>query len=281
MKYGINTVLWTWPFTSNDLYLLEKIKKYGYDSVEIAVEDFSDKNVNAIRNALEDNSLNCIICGAFSPERSIISSNKKTQQAGMDYLKQLIDLAVSFSSTMIVGPTYSVGINPELVKPEKKKNAWNNCVSNLKEISSYAEASNVNIAVEPLNRYETNFITTAQEAIDLIKEVGSNNIGVQLDIYHMNIEEKDPAESIRKTGNHLFHLHVPEHDRGTPGTGHTDWKRIAKALKQINFEKAVVIESCDPAVEPIVVPGAIWRTYDYKQDILAEKGLQYIKKVMK
>lgn len=280
MKFGINTVLWVWPFDNSNLDLLKKVKKIGYDTVEIAIEDMSDKNLKEIKYSLEENNLNCIICGNFSPQRSIVSEDKNIQKSGKDYLRHLIDICVFLDSKIIVGPTYSVGINSELLTQNNRKNAWNNCVQNLKEIGKYANENDVKIAVEPLNRYETNFINTSEEAVNLIKEIDNKNIGVQLDVYHMNIEEKNLSASIISTGKYLFHLHVPEHDRGTPGTGHTDWKGVADALKNISFKEAVVIESCAPEVKNIAMPAGIWRQYDYNQENLAIKGLDFLKKIM-
>ncbi len=280
MKYGINTVLWTWPFNHERLDLFKKIKEMGYDTVEIAVEDMSEKNVNAIKTGLQEYNLNCVICGAYGPDRNIMSENRDVQKQGVEYIKKIIDMADIFNAKMIVGPTYSVGIYTGFLNPDNKKRAWDNCVKNLKEAGKYAELHGKYIAVEPLNRYETNFINTAEDALALIKEINSPNIGVQLDVYHMNIEEKDLEKAIISTGKDLFHLHVPEHDRGTPGTGHTDWTGVARALKKISFSGCVVIESCDPKVEAIAGAGAIWRTFDYNQDELAQKGLEFIRRVL-
>ncbi len=281
MKYGINTVLWTWPFTHERLDLFNKIKRMGYDTVEIAVEDMSENNVNAIKKGLDEYGLNCVICGAYGPDRNIMSEDEDVQKSGVEYIKKLIDMADNLSAKAIVGPAYSVGIHPGFLNADNKKKAWDNCVKNLKEAGEYAGHHGKRIAVEPLNRYETNFINTAEEALGLIKEVNNPQIGVQLDVYHMNIEDKDLEDAIVNTGKYLFHLHVPEHDRGTPGTGHTDWAGVARALKKISFDECVVIESCDPKVEAIAEPGAIWRVYDYGQDEIARKGLEFLKKTIK
>jgi D-psicose/D-tagatose/L-ribulose 3-epimerase len=278
MKFGINTVLWVYPFSSKRLDLLKKVKELGYDTVEIGVTDWSDKNTKAISAALKENDLNCAVCAIPGPDESIISPDKDIQKQGIQFLNGLIDLCTRFNSKILVGPTYSVGKYPELIKPEKRKKAWDSCVKNLKVVGKYAQEKGVKIAIEVLNRYETAFLNMAEDAVNLVKEIDNENIGVQLDIYHMNIEEKNPADAIFKTGKYLYHLHVPEHDRGTPGTGHTDWTGVAKALKKISFKECLVIESCDPKVgSPIAEAGAIWRTYDYGQEELAIRGLKFLK----
>ncbi|NQT58726.1 MAG: sugar phosphate isomerase/epimerase [Bacteroidetes bacterium] len=280
MNYGINTVLWIWPFTHKNLDLFKKIKEMGYDTVEIAVEDMSENNLKIIKTGLKEYNLNCVICGVYGPDRNIMSINEDVQKKGVEYIKKVIDIAGILSAKMIVGPTYSIGIYPEFLNPDNKKRAWDNCVKNLKEAGKYASIHGKYIAVEPLNRYESNFLNTAKDTLALIKNINSPNIGVQLDVYHMNIEEKDLEKAIISTGKNLFHLHVSEHDRGTPGTGHTDWTGVAHALHKISFNGCVVIESCDPKVEVIAEAGAIWRTYDYGQDELAQKGLEFIRRVL-
>lgn len=282
MRYGLNTVLWVYPFSRKHLDLLKKVKDIGYDTVEIGIVDKSDKNVNAIRSGIKEYDLNCIVCEIPGPEESIISEDENTQRKGVEFIKSLVDLCNKFKAKTLVGPAYSVGIHPEFNNPDKKKEAWVNCVKNLREIGIYAKESGVEIAIEPLNRYETSFINIAADMVKLIKEVDNSSIGVQLDIYHMNIEEKNLEDAIVNTGNYLYHLHVPEHDRGTPGTGHTDWTGVARALKKISYDKCVVVESCDPKIgSPIAELGAIWRTYDYGQEELAVRGLKFLKENFK
>jgi D-psicose/D-tagatose/L-ribulose 3-epimerase len=282
MKYGLNTVLWVYPFSSEHLHLLKKIKDIGYDTVEMSVEDHSEKNVKNIKKALDKLGLESVIVGIPGPEQSIFSDDKSIQEKGKDYLKGLIDLCVKLGSRMLIGPEYSAGIHPEMIKPDARKRAWEICVNNFKELGRYASDKGIKIALEPLNRYETSFINTADDGIALVKDIGLDSIGIQLDVYHMNIEEKNLEDAIIRAGKYLYHMHVPEHDRGTPGTGHTDWEGVARGLKKISYNGAVVIESCDPKIgSPLAEMGAIWRTYDQGQEAIAENGYKFIKKIFK
>jgi D-psicose/D-tagatose/L-ribulose 3-epimerase len=279
MKYGLNTVLWVYPFSREYLHLLKKIKDIGYDTVEMSVEDHSKENVDAIKGALEECGLECVVVGIPGPEQSLFSEDRDVQQKGKDYIRGLLDLCGRLGSKMLIGPEYSVGIHPEMVDPDARKRAWDICVANLQELGGYAAGNGIRIAIEPLNRYETSFINTADDGIALIKDIGLDSVGVQLDVYHMNIEEKNLEQAIIRAGKYLYHMHVPEHDRGTPGTGHTDWEGVARGLKKISYEGAVVIESCDPKIgSPLAEMGAIWRTYDEGQEAIAVSGYDFIKK---
>jgi len=278
MQFGINTVLWTYPFSSKDNVLLKKIKGLGYSTVELTIKNLGDKNIDAIREGLAANNLNCVICAIPGHTESILSPDENIQEKGIQFIKDLIDLCKRLGSSMLVGPIYSTGIYPEHSNPANKKKAWDRCIKNLKNIGQYAFDKGVKIAVEPLNRYESSFLNIAEDSVKLIEEVGNKNIGILLDVYHMNIEEKNLKHSIVKTGNHLLHMHVPEHDRGTPGTGHTDWKSIAEALKTISFSGCLVVESLNPGIGyELAAGGNIWRKYDYNQQETATISLRFLK----
>ena len=280
MKYGLNTVLWVYPFSKEDLSLLKKIRDIGYDTVEMSINDHSEENINGIKNALEQYGLDSILVGIPGPEQCLFSEDEAEQKSGREYISGIIDLCGRLGSKTLVGPAYSVGIHSEMVKPDVREKAWEICVKNFRELGKYAADNDVKIAIEPLNRYETSFINTADDAIALVNDIGMESIGVQLDVYHMNIEEKNLEDAIVRTGKLLYHMHVPEHDRGTPGTGHTDWTGVARGLKKISFDGAVVIESCDPKIgSPIAEMGAIWRTYDDGQEAIAVRGYDFIKKI--
>ena len=281
MKFGLNTVLWTWPFAGAHVKLLQKIKSFGYDAAEVAVEDMSRRNVDRVRTGFQDSGLDCVLCGVFSSDRSIISESPAVRRNGLDYFRRLIDLACHLGALVIAGPGYSVGIHPEFLDRKKWRTAWEHCTQGLRHVGAYASARNVKVAIEPLNRYESNFINTAAEAVKLINAVRNPSVGIHLDIYHMNIEEKSPSAAIEKTGAKLFHLHVPEHDRGTPGTGHTDWHAVAAAVKKIGYREYAVIESCHPSVRDIAAAAAIWRRFDGSQDELAKTGLKFLRTIMR
>jgi len=280
MEFGINTVLWVWPFTLKRLDVLEKIKEIGFDTVEFAVEDLSENNLSAIRTGVDELDLKCIVCGVYTSDRNILSEDERLQKKGREYILRMIDVCSMLGARMLVGPTYSVGIHPEFLSSGEKRKAWARCVKNMRTIGNYAREQGIKVAVEPLNRYETNFLNIAEDAVRLVQEVDVESVGVHLDTYHMNIEEKRLEDAIVHTGKYLFHLHVSENDRGTPGSGNIDWQGVTKGLEKISFREHVVIESCDPKVKNIAEAAAIWRTYDYDQDEIAERGLQFLRNIM-
>ncbi len=139
----------------------------------------------------------------------------------------------------------------------------------------------VRIALEPINRYETDFLNTCEQGLEMIGDVGRPALKLLLDTFHMNIEEKDSAAAIRKAGKHLGHFHASGCDRGTPGNDHIDWKSIAAALKAVNYKGDVVIESFTSDVKVIARAASIWRKMEPTREEIAYKGVKFLKNTLR
>jgi D-psicose/D-tagatose/L-ribulose 3-epimerase len=277
MKFGINTYLFSSPFTNESVRFFPKFKEWGFDFVEIAVEDPSNIDPVLVRKALDDHGLECrSVCAATGPGRDL-RGNRKEQVTALEYIKELIDIAPVLGSSLVAGPIYSAVGRAELVSDDDKKTQWISVVKNLQLLALDAEKAKVRLAIEPLNRYETDFINTCQQALDLIKDVGSEALAIHLDAFHMNIEEKDPALAILKAGNKLALLHASGSDRGTPGGDQINWERIFAALDKINYTGDIVIESFTPAVKIIAKAASIWRKAEPSEEVIARDGLKFLR----
>lgn len=277
MTFGINTFLFKSPFTTESLPLLKQFKQWGFDSVEIALEDSSHINAGALNKALKENGLVCAsMCGAMGPGRDLRGS-KQDQETALDYLKSVMDVMAEVNTPVLAGPLYSAVGRAEPTEENEYKKQWETVVSHLKTLADYAKQRNIRLAIEPLNRYETDFINTCGQAMKMVKDVSSDAITVHLDTYHMNIEEKDPAKAILAAGDRLGHFHACGCDRGTPGNDHIRWDTIVPALKQIKYDGSVVIESFTTDVKVIAKAASIWRKFEPSQEDIAVKGIQFLK----
>src|SRR5262249_33583551 len=153
---------------------------------------------------------------------------------------------------------------------------WRTVRAHLKTICRYAEANAKVICLEPLNRFETDFLNTVGQGLQMNREVKSPALKLLLDTFHMNIEGKNPADAIRRAGRHVGHFHASASDRGTPGNDHMDWPGVAKALKDIRYGGAVVIESFTQDVKVIARAAAIWRKIEPSRNDIARNGLAYL-----
>jgi D-psicose/D-tagatose/L-ribulose 3-epimerase len=207
--------------------------------------------------------------------------NSKEQKTAMKYCKTLVDQAAELGCPRIIGPIYSVVGKADAVEPAQQKTEFALVVKNLQELAAYAGKQGITLCIEPLNRFETDFLNTCDQGLKLLKAVGARNVKLHLDTFHMNIEEKNQGDAIRKAGNLLGHFHACGSDRGTPGSDHIDWKSIAKALKEIGYAGDVVIESFTTDVKVIARAAAIWRRIEPTRDEIATKGIVFLKKALR
>jgi D-psicose/D-tagatose/L-ribulose 3-epimerase len=280
MRLGINTVLWFWPFDSSKIQILEKIRDIGFQTVEFALFDRSPRNIKKIALKLEEAGLNFVLDGVVGGDKDILSAETRIQEAGTEYLFQTVDICSRLGSKYLVGPLYSTGIKKYLFDTDQRKKSFNQAVCIFREVADYAAHKDIRIAIEPLNRYETNFINTTAELKKLVDAVDRENLGFQIDTFHANIEEKNIYDAILMAGKKLFHMHVPESDRGTPGSGLVDWKAVEAGLKETGYNHNIDMEVAHPHVENIRIPGAIWRVYDHYPDKMARDGFDFLNRLI-
>lgn len=281
MKFGINTFLFTFPFTNESAKWFKTFKKWGFDAVEIAVDEPANIDPAYLRAELDKAKLSCCsVCACLGPGRDLRGTPEE-QQTSKDYIKKLVDQAVVLGAANVAGPLYSVVGRKGPVPPDEYKKQWKTVVANLKELAAYAKARGVTLCIEPLNRFETDFINTVDQALKMVKAVNSPALKIHLDTFHMNIEEKCLGEAIKKAGKYLAHFHACGSDRGTPCNDHLNWDCISKALKAIKYDGPVVIESFTQDVKIIAAAAAIWRKIEPSRQEIAIKGLKNLKKYLK
>jgi D-psicose/D-tagatose/L-ribulose 3-epimerase len=281
MKFGINTFLFTSPFTNESTRLFRQFKAWGFDGVEIAIENPADIDAAFVRAQLDRHGLVCTsVCACFPPSRDLRGTTAQ-QRATVIYVKRLVDMAEILGTNIVMGPLYSATGRANAVPAGEYKKQWQTVRGHLKTICDYAEANGKIICLEPLNRFETDFLNTVEQGLWMIREVKSPALKLLLDTFHMNIEEKNPADAIRRAGQHVGHFHASASDRGTPGNDNVDWRGVAQALRDINYEGALVIESFTQDVKVIARAAAIWRKIEPRRDDIASEGLAFLKKTFK
>ncbi len=281
MKFGVNTFVWVSPCTTQAVKdLAPKVKSMGFDILEVSIENPDLIDGKAVKEILKENQLEGIVCGAFGPNRNICSSDPKIRENAQAYILWLIDAAAQLDSRTICGPMYSSVGKDHLEDPNERQEEWQRAVSGIKEMAVYGAKKGVKLAMEPLNRFETDMINVVSQGLKFIEETGMENVGLHLDTFHMHLEEKDSAEAIRKADKKIYHFHACENDRGVPGTGQVRWNEIATALKDINYQGPVVIESFTNQVKEIARAVCIWREIAPSQDAIAVQGLKFLKPLL-
>jgi D-psicose/D-tagatose/L-ribulose 3-epimerase len=274
MKIGMNLYLWLTKLEPQHFELLAKLKQLGFDGVEIPTGDYTASELANIRSALNNEGLKCTVATLLPPEVNPISADSAIRAAARDKLKHDINIASELGSEALIGPMhsghklfYDRGPNQQEVDL---------CTDFLTVMGAEAKQANLLLAVEPLNRFECYFLNTAAQGKQLADAVNLDNVGILYDTHHANIEENSVYDAITALGSRLNHFHVSESHRGTPGTGAVDWTNSFRALKDMNYNGWLVIESFAKDVDGFPEAVNIWRDCFNSKDEVVEQGLALI-----
>lgn len=281
IKFGVSTWLWTSPFITETIELFPKIKSMGYDAVEIPVEYPEKIDGRKVKEALQKNGLEAIVCGAFGPTRDLTNDDPAVHQNCFNYIAECFKLCNEWDTKFLAGPMYSAVGKARMVPPEQRKMEWERAVTNLRKVCRMAQDKGLMIALEPLNRFESDLINTAEDVMRLIKDINHPAAKVLLDGFHMAIEEPDLEKAITSVGDKLIHVQVSENYRGTPGTGQTPWHAFKSGLGKINYSGVVSIESFTPEIKELAGAVCIWKNLAKSQDGFASEGIAFLKKLLK
>ncbi len=277
VTFGVSTWVWTSPFKTESIALFPKIKEMGFEVVEIALEDPALIDTEIVKKALAENQLKPIICGAFGPTRDLTSDDVAIQENCLKYIADCFTVCTALGATFLAGPMYSAVGKARLLPPEQKQIEWNRAVTNLRKVCEMAADQGLQIALESLNRFETDLINRVEDVVKLVQDINHPAAKIMVDGFHLTIEEANLEEAIKLAGKDLIHVQVSENHRGTPGTGLTNWQSFRKGLEAVNYTGAVAIETFTPEIKELAGAVCIWRNLAPSQDQLATDGLKFLK----
>jgi len=270
----MNLYLWLTKLQPQHFELLAKLKRQGFDGVEIPTGDYTTTELANIRTALNNEGLKCTVATLLSPEVNPISANPAIRAAAGDKLKHDMNIASQLGSDALIGPMHSG--HKLFYDRGPNQQEIDLCSNFLTAMGTEAKQANLLLAVEPLNRFECYFLNTAEQGRHLADAVDLDNVGILYDTHHANIEECNVYSAITGLGSRLNHFHVSESHRGTPGTGAVDWNNSFRALKDMNYSGWLVIESFAKDVDGFPEAVNIWRDCFNSKDEVVEQGLALI-----
>jgi D-psicose/D-tagatose/L-ribulose 3-epimerase len=278
-KYGVSSFIWSENFSKGDIHLIEKAKSFGFDLIDIGIFDPENFPVKEVAKEVKSVEIDVVTITPLPANANPISPVLKIRKNGVEILKRLVDINAEIGSKILGGINYAAA--GYLTGRPRTQDEWNWSVESMREVCSHAEnAGDVIIALECVNRFETHFLNIAEDAVKYCKDVGSDNIKVHLDSYHMIREEQSFKNAVEVCGsNYLGYVHVCENNRGIPGTGLVPWKEFFTALKKIEYGGPLVIEAFDPGFEELNRLSATWRRFAATGEELAIKGLENLKKI--
>jgi len=280
-KYGVAAIIWTEEFKVKDLPVIEKAKSMGFDAIDINISHPETFPTKKVRNKLKEVGIEAVTTFGLSEDANVIHSDRKTRRKGVEVIKRVIDINYELGSKIFAGVFYAAW--GYLSGKPRAKDEWKWSVEAMREAALYAKDNGkLVLAVEVLNRFESHFLNIADDAVKYCKEVGTGNMKVHLDTFHMIREETSFTEAVEACGKkYLGYVHVCENNRGIPGTGLVPWKEFFRALKKVGYNGPLTIESFDPNFEELNRLCCIWRKFAETGEELAEQGLKNLKKIEK
>jgi D-psicose/D-tagatose/L-ribulose 3-epimerase len=275
MQYGINLLLWADTLSDSLLPLLDEIKAIGYDAVELPIFEFDVNKYAAWGRYLDNAGLARSAVTVRGAADNPISPDPAVRALSVENNKRALECAQAAGCRCLIGPMHSglgvfSGAGPTA-------DEWRWGVESLRPVAEYAETCGVTLALEPINRFECYFITTASDLARFCRAVDHPRCQAMLDSFHSHIEEKDPAEAIRSMKGLLYHMHISENDRSTPGSGNVRWEETFDALADIGYDNMLVIEAFGLLLEKLVPTVRIWRRMYDSEKQLATDGLRFMK----
>jgi D-psicose/D-tagatose/L-ribulose 3-epimerase len=275
MKVGMNLLLWTAFVTEEHFPILEKIKKTGYDGVEIPLFDGDAEHYKKIKKELDNLGLGCTAVTVVNAETNPISPDASIRKAGLERIKWALDMTSVMGGDLLAGPYHSaLGVfSGQPPTADERKRA----VEVLTQAADHAQKVNVKIAIEYLNRFECYFLTNAMDAKNLVREINHPYFGTMYDTFHANIEEKNISHAIASMEDTYVHVHISENDRGTPGSGHVHWDETFKALRKAKYDGWLTIEAFGRALPDLAAATKIWRDMFPSPEDVYGNGFKFIK----
>lgn len=269
MRVGINLMAWSDTVGEQELHMLPWLKQLGYDGIEIPILAPDRIDTVSLRSALDASGLSCTASTALPFGTTLL--DPEASSGAKAFLRQCIEVAGNLGAEVLCGPLYAPVGQHNRPPQGKDRDA---CVLALQELAPIAEHHKVQLAVEPINRFETAFLNTLGDATALVQRVAHPFVGIVADTFHMNIEEKDSPASLTSAGRSLVHMHFSENDRGVIGTGQVPWPQVMAALRALPYRGWVVFETFAGHVPQLAAATAIWRPLVPSPERYAEESLE-------
>ena len=286
MKYAISN----WIYGNEPLRnQFIRLAKYGYEGIELVGEPDRYK-IPEVKGLCEEFGIHVSSVLGWSiwgiPGRDLASPDENERSGALKYSKSCVDLANEFGVRILVVLPAPAGRTAPSGAPQSEKDwmigyqtEWNLAIDSLRKLSAYAKDRDIVLGLEPINRYETFLVNNVDQALRFIEQVGSKNLKIHLDTFHMNIDESSLANAVLKASNLLVNIHISDSNREAPGRGHIDFLHLMRALNDINYSGFLTLEPVPPGSDPLLMSRMSKNTP--LRDIYAQEGILYLREMGK
>ncbi|WP_113704851.1 sugar phosphate isomerase/epimerase family protein [Nonomuraea lactucae] len=273
---GVHALVWVGDTSPDSMaYAVEQTRATGFDLLEISLHDSGNLDVTATREALRAAGLGVACSRGLAFDADVSSEDPAVVERGEKLLQDSLAITHALGGTHFTGALYSaLGKYGRPLTDAGRRNV----VAVLRRLAQEARRQDMTLGLEICNRYETNVVNTARDALRLADDIGEDNVLIHLDTYHMNIEEDDLVRPVHEVGDRLGYVHIGENHRGYLGSGHLDFTAFFHALGDIGYRGPITFESFSSAV---VMRGlsndlAIWRNLWSDGEDLARHARAFI-----
>ncbi len=237
---GIEIFYWLDRWSDDQSSVFHKAADSGYDGVEISLVAGLDVGVDRMVRTADALGLKVLCSTGLSPTMDISSPDAEIRSAGVDHLQKCLDQATRLGSPILGGVTYApwMGFPDGDLDDYRQRSA-----SALHEVAVHAATLGIDICLEVLNRFETFMFNTVADCLEFIERVDHPSVKVELDTFHMNMEEDDLADAVRMASGKIGHVQVAANNRRAPQYGHIDWASFKEALDNVAYDGWVVFET--------------------------------------
>ena len=257
LPVGIHLSFWQTKWSDSLLPTINLTREAGFDVCEFPLLQVEQLPLEQLRRALQENQMLASCCVGLNETQDITSPKDSVRKQGIQFLRKCLEAAHFLESPVLAGVTYAPwGFFPSDDLLERRKHS----VTSLKEAARIAQDNGVTLCLELVNRFEGYLLNTVDQGLAFLAEIDSPAVKLHLDTFHMNIEEDNIADAIRKAGDKIGHIHCVDNNRKVPGQGHIQWNPIFKAIHETHYDGFIVAEVfVNPAGE--VGRGlSIWRS---------------------
>lgn len=279
MKIGVSAFAWTSEFGQSNYKLLPEIREHGLCALEIPMFEPNAVPARHLSRALKANELECTVCAILPVAINPISPDASVRNRAYAHLVECVEKAAELGARLLGGPLF--GPIGYFSGRRRSQDEWNWAVEIFQRLGDVLDANDMPLTIEPVNRSETFFLRTAAEARALCDAIAHPRIGVTLDTFHANIEEKSIPYAIFSLGSSLKHVHVSENDRGLLGSGHINFPAIIEALQKSNYDGYLIIEGFGYSPDEFNAPGALWGDLSVSPEDIAFTGATYLAGLLK
>jgi D-psicose/D-tagatose/L-ribulose 3-epimerase len=273
-KLGFNLLVWTAAISDDYFPHIERLKKIGYDGIEICMGQQDPAAYHRLKTHLRNLELGITCVTIVGADANPASPDPAIRAKAIDVLKWNIDRTFDVGATMLCGPIHSAFAT--FTRADIQQDEYERSAEVLRVVGDHARSAGVVLGLEALNRFECYLCNTMTQLRMLVELTGHPNVRAMFDTHHANIEEKSQVAAIQTIAPVLAHVHLSENDRGTPGSGHVNFAEALSALAGVGYDDWMVIEAFSRADPGFANAINVWREFSPAWDI-AESGHRFLR----